>query len=127
MFVYPLVPVTITGSATEAKQDVIISELQDIETDIEAVNTTLTSTNTKLDTANSELQDIEADVENVATILTQRLSGSLAPAQYDEVVTTYVGATTKIDTVVYKLATVTVKTLTFTYDGSDRLTNVIAS
>jgi hypothetical protein len=44
---------------------------------------------------------------------------------FDEVVVTYVGATTRIDTVVYKLATVTVNTLTLSYDGSDRLDGVV--
>lgn len=56
-----------------------------------------------------------------------KVSGSLTPVEFDETVITYVGATTKIDTVVYKLATVTVKTLTMSYDGSDRLTGVVAS
>lgn len=52
---------------------------------------------------------------------------ALVPESYDEVVTTYVGATTRINTVVYKLATVTVGTLTFSYDGSDRLSSVVRS
>lgn len=52
---------------------------------------------------------------------------ALVPEAYDEVITTYVGATTKINTVVYKLATVTVGTLTFSYDGSDRLISVVRS
>lgn len=52
---------------------------------------------------------------------------ALVPEAYDEVITTYVGATTKINTVVYKLATVTVGTLTFSYDGSDRLIGVVRS
>jgi hypothetical protein len=46
---------------------------------------------------------------------------------HDEVVVTYVGATTLISTVVYKLATVTVATLTFSYDGSNRLIGVVRS
>ena len=48
LFIFPLTPVSITSGATEAKQDVIITELQGIETDVETTNTTLTSTNTKL-------------------------------------------------------------------------------
>ena len=38
LFVYPPVNVNTSGLASEAKQDVIISELQDIEADIEAGN-----------------------------------------------------------------------------------------
>jgi len=59
------------------------------------------------------------------TGLNQRLGGSLVPVGYDEHVITYVGATTDIATVVYKLATVTVATVTLTYDGSNRLIGVV--
>jgi hypothetical protein len=40
-----------------------------------------------------------------------------APLNYDTVELTYVGSTNNLNTVVYKLATVTVQTLTFTYVG----------
>ncbi len=46
-------------------------------------------------------------------------------APFDEAVITYVGASTNIQTVTYKLATVTVNTLTLTYDGSNRLIDVV--
>lgn len=46
-------------------------------------------------------------------------------APFDETVITYVGATTNIATVTYKLVGVTVNTLTMTYDGSNRLTDVV--
>lgn len=59
------------------------------------------------------------------TALNARLSGSLVPVNYDELVISYVGATTDIATVVYKLATVTVATVTLTYDGSNRLIGVV--
>jgi hypothetical protein len=59
--------------------------------------------------------------------LNARLAGSLTPVEFDEIVTTYVGATTDIDTVTYKLATVTVRTLVLGYDGSNRLISVVAS
>ena len=48
----------------------------------------------------------------------------LIPALYDQVVTTYVGSTTDINTIVYKQSGVTVATLTMTYDGSSRLTDI---
>lgn len=59
--------------------------------------------------------------------LNARLAGSLVPKAFDENVITYVGITTNIATVTYKLAGVTVKTLTLTYDGSSRLIDVLAS
>lgn len=71
-FRYPQSQTTITGGATEAKQDAIIVELQDIETDIETGNTSLANIETstaasataaKQDDIITELQDIEADVE----------------------------------------------------------------
>ena len=54
-----------------------------------------------------------------------RIAGSLSNVDHDEIVTTYVGATDRINTVVYKKATVTVATLTLSYDGSDRLSGVV--
>lgn len=66
---------------------------------------------------------------NQVTELT-RLSGSLVPTAYDEIDLTYVpsgNGAGQIATAVYKLATVTQKTLTLTYDASNRLTSVVAS
>lgn len=57
--------------------------------------------------------------------LNGKTAAGLVPEKFDEQVLTYVGATTKIATVTYKLATVTVATLTLSYDGSDRLTGVV--
>jgi hypothetical protein len=57
--------------------------------------------------------------------LNLRTAGSLVPVEHDEIVTTYVGATTDISTVVYKKAGSTVATLTLTYDGSNRLIGVV--
>jgi hypothetical protein len=64
------------------------------------------------------------------TSMLARLSGSLVPAAYDEIALTYVtvgNGIGQIETATYKLATVTVKTLTLSYDGSDRLSGVVAS
>lgn len=56
--------------------------------------------------------------------LLAKTSGAIVPISYDQVVQTYVGATTDLSTVVFKAGGVTVATLTFTYDGSNRLINV---
>lgn len=73
-------------------------------------------------TLDAVLTEIEA--------LNARIGGSLAPVEQDEIVLTYVASGNgvgEIQTVTYKLATVTVKTLTLSYDGSNRLTSVVAS
>lgn len=59
-----------------------------------------------------------------------RLTGSLTPVAFDEVDLTYVVAGNgvgQIETATYKLATVVVKTVTLTYDGSDRLISAVAT
>lgn len=81
-----------------------------------------------------EVPELEVSITGVATeatlldvkdLLDSKLAGSLVPVEHDEVVTTYVGSTSDISTVVYKLAGVTVATLTLTYDGSNRLIGVV--
>jgi len=72
-------------------------------------------------------QSIANSVAVTDATVVSRLSGSLTPVAYDEIVITYVGATTRIDTVTYKLLGSTVKTITNTYDGSDRLIDVVAT
>ena len=55
---------------------------------------------------------------------------SLVPVSYNEIALTYLtsgNGTGQIGTAVYKLASVTVKTLTLTYDSSNRLIDVTAS
>jgi hypothetical protein len=49
------------------------------------------------------------------------------PTQFDNVVISYVGTTSKISTAVYKLGSTTIKTATMSYDGSDRMTGVVWS
>lgn len=56
-----------------------------------------------------------------------KTAAGLVPEKFDEQVITYVGATTDIDTVTYKLASVTVAVLTMSYDGSNRLVGVVKS
>jgi chromosome segregation ATPase len=47
LFVYPATQVSISGGATEAKQDVIITELQDVNTELNTQSSTLSSLNAK--------------------------------------------------------------------------------
>jgi hypothetical protein len=68
-----------------------------------------------------------ASTSALQTALNNKTAAGLVVSEHDEIVTTYVGATTRINTVVYKLATVTVATLTMSYDGSDRLVGVVRS
>lgn len=142
----------LTDVASATKQDAQTTELQSINSELDAQTTELQSINSELDTQTAELTSIdskivavdtgdvtvtssvlptgaatEASLAAVQSVLSARLSGSLAPVAYDEIVQTYVGATTDLDTVVYKLASVTVKTLTFSYDGNGRLIGVVAS
>lgn len=70
-------------------------------------------------TLDAVLTEIEA--------LNARTAGSLAPVEFDSYEISYVGATTDISTVVYKLGVATVKTLSFSYDGSNRLTGIVAT
>lgn len=56
--------------------------------------------------------------------------GTLVPEQYDEVTLTYVAAGNgvgEIETVTYSLEGSDIVTLTLSYDGSNRLINVIRS
>lgn len=62
--------------------------------------------------------------------LNARTAGSLVPVKFDEVDLTYVpsgNGVGQIATAVYKLVGSTVKTLTLSYDGSNRLSSVVAS
>lgn len=68
-----------------------------------------------------------ASTSALQTALNNKTAAGLVVSEHDEIVTTYVGATTRINTVVYKLATVTVATITMSYDGSDRLVGVVRS
>lgn len=92
-------------------------------------DTELRATAVPVSIASSPLPSGAATEANQVIELT-RLSGSLVPTAYDEIDLTYVTAGNgigQIETAIYKLATVTVKTLTLTYDGSDRLSTVVAT
>lgn len=77
------------------------------------------STSANQTTANTALNALNA-----------RTAGSLTPVAYDEVDLTYVpsgNGAGQVATATYKLASATVKTLTLTYDSSNRLSTVVAS
>lgn len=82
-----------------------------------------------IDTSTNEIaQDTSVIIANTANL--SRLSGSLVPTAYNEVDLTYVpsgNGVGQIQTAVYKLAGVTVKTLTLTYDASNNLSTVVAT
>jgi hypothetical protein len=88
------------------------------------------STSVNQTTANTSLSSIAANTTGLATQATLsafslKSASAFINSPFDETVITYVGATTNIATVTYKLATVTVNTLTLSYDGSNRLTDVV--
>lgn len=122
-----------TDFATEAKQDTQITELQSINTELDTQSTTLSSIDTSLN--NIEAVDFATETSLSAAAsdlvdLNARLAGALVPETHDYIDITYVGATTDINTVVYKTGGsggTTVATLTMGYDGSNRLTSVTRS
>jgi hypothetical protein len=65
--------------------------------------------------------------ETTLNSLIAKTAGSLVPVSYDEVIQTYLGATTDLNTVVFRNLGTVVATLTFVYDGSNRLINVTRS
>ena len=68
-----------------------------------------------------------AATEATLSAFSAKTAAALVPEAFDYQDITYVGATTNIDTVVYKLggaAGTTVATLTLGYDGSNRLNSV---
>lgn len=135
------------GSATSANQVLQITQ----ET---AINSNTASIDTKTPTvgqktmANSSPVVIASDQSAVAisaaslplptgaatqtTLLafSNKSAGALVPEAFDYQAITYVGITTDINTVVYKLGGAggaTVATLTMAYDGSNRLSSVTRS
>jgi hypothetical protein len=68
--------------------------------------------------------------ETTLSSINTKLAGSLVPTAYDQIDLTYYSSGNgigQIQTAVYKLATVTVRTLTLTYDTSARISSVVAS
>jgi hypothetical protein len=72
--------------------------------------------------------DITDDGQIVQKVLP--VGGTLVPKVYDSIALTYVNAGNgvgEIETVTYKFGVATVATLTLSYDGSNRLINVVKS
>lgn len=110
---------SVTGGASSVKQDQQTLILQEIDNNTDTLEPLITNSNTKLD---SILLDTNS--------LVAKTAAGIVPNQHDYILTTYVGATTRISTVTYKLggaSGTTVATLTLAYDGSDRLTSVTRS
>jgi chromosome segregation ATPase len=181
LFVYPKLAaqVSTSGLATEAKQDLIITEvqatntalgdvnseldlhtteLQSINTELDTQTTELQSVNTELDTQTTALNDINSELDTQTTALNdvnseldtqttalndintelntqttelqnlvQKLPASFVNIDYDEVILTYVGSSTRINTATFRKSAVTVRILTFSYDINDRLDGVVAT
>jgi len=75
-------------------------------------------------------QVLQHSFDDVTGSLRQLDLSGLTPVEHDELVLTYVAAGNgagEVETVTYKLATVTQATLTLTYDTSDRVINVVRS
>jgi len=109
----------------EARAKLTLLEAKDFATE-----TTLSSLEAKDFATETTLASLEAKDFATQTTLNSLLSktaGSLVPVSYDQVIQTYVGATTDLSTVVFKNAGTTVATLTFLYDGSNRLIDVTRS
>jgi hypothetical protein len=84
---------------------------------------TLSSIDGELTTLNAK----DFATQTTLSSLLAKTAGSLVPVSYDQVVQTYVGTTTDLSTVVFKNSGFTVATLTFTYDGSNRLIDIVRS
>ncbi len=121
-----------TGAATEAKQDDQITQETAIATSVASLDSKTVTVDTDNVTVVATALAPDASTETTALAikadlddLNARLAGGFVPALFDEADIAYVGASTDIDTVTYKLAGSTVAVLTMTYDGSDRLTKVV--
>ena len=90
-------------------------------------NTSSMSSGDTLQVIYEKSDDNLSSIDTKFTSLINKTAGALIPVNYDEVIPSYVGSTTKLDTVIYKLSSSTVAILTFGYDGSDRITSVVRS
>ena len=124
-------------AATETKQDVGNASLASIDgklTSPLAVTGPLTDAELRASAVPVSLASAPlptgAATEATLAAFSDKTASALVPEQFDYQDITYVGVTTNIDTVVYKLGGsggTTVATLTMGYDGSSRLTSVTRS
>jgi hypothetical protein len=101
--------------ATSAKQDTQI--------------TLSTSANTKLDTLHADeilvLAQLTSINSKLSTPMPVLVQNALVKVPYDQVQITAVNANNDPTTILFKLATVTQKTMTITYDGLGDVSNVV--
>jgi len=122
-------PLPVQDSAAEASLASIDSKLNSLGQKAMAASmpVVITSDQSSIPVADSAA---EASLSSISSNISARLSGSLVPAAFDEVDLTYVPSgpgAGQVATAIYKLASSTVKTLTMSYDGSNRLSSVVAS
>jgi hypothetical protein len=110
--------------ATETTLAAAAASLATIAAEDFATETTLAAAAASLATIAAEDFATETTLAAV-NVNASRLGGSLLNVDHDEVEITYVGATDDIQTVIAKKATVTVATLTFSYDVNGRLDGVV--
>lgn len=115
-----------SGGATEAEQQAQTALLTDIESNQDSQTAILTD----IETNTENTADAVADVETELQAMNNKLASALVTEQHDFIEMTYVGLTTDIDTVTYKLGGAggtTVATLTMGYDGNNRLATITKS
>lgn len=115
------------GGATSANQVTQIGIETGTETAVQSIDTKTPTQGQKTMALSSPV--VIASDQSILPVHDAAFSNKTASAfinvPFDETVIAYVGATTNIASVTYKLATVTVNTLTLTYDGSNRLIDVV--
>lgn len=124
-------PLPVTDAAAEASLASIDSKLTSpitvtgplTDTQLRATPVPISGTVTA--NAGTNLNTSALSLQSTQLVFSNKSASAFINSPFDEAVITYVGATTNIATVVYKLATVTVNTLTLTYDGSNRLIDVV--
>lgn len=127
-----------SGAATAANQATEIASLASIDskltspitvtgplTDAQLRATPVPISGTVTANAGTNLNTSALSLEATQTAFSAKSMSAFINAPFDETVISYVGATTRINTVIYKLAAVTINTLTMTYDGSNRLIDVV--
>lgn len=100
LFVFPAQSVTISGGATEAKQDVMITALDDINTELDGQSTSLSSLDTKLPAQGAAATAASTPV-NIASDQTVPVSAVSLPlpsgAATESTLSTVAGDTTSLD------------------------------
>lgn len=125
-------PVKLTGftgdiTVTANQLDVSTNSTDDSMALGDFTTGTKATIDTNILTSKGELHVVDDNANLTLSSINDKIAGSLVPLEHDEIETTYVGATTDISTVTYKLAGTTVATLTLSYDGSNRLIGVVRS